>query len=384
RLMMIIGSCAGGLTQLSLGLLVWTGNFEIWHAFPATACLSVAMTVHRLAYLSAVPQLAPKRYLGHANGVVQLANGVAQFIAPLGAVALLWLVGLGGLLVINLIGFLVAITVILLVRFPNRMAHTPREPLGTEIAQGVRLLFGNRSFRAALVYFALLNILLAPVLMSLLPLSLSFGTMTTAATVAVIGGLGATVGGFVVALWGGPARRRMHGMLAVSLLFGVFAIIAGLHPSVPVVGLGAFGLWGALSVANGIYLTIIHVKLPHRYHGRAIALNQAVAWSTLPLGFVVVAPLGQHIFEPLMAADGALASSLGALIGVGPGRGLGLMFIVLGIALTALVLVAMRMPRLANFDDDVPDADPDDLVGARTVRERARSAAAARTGDETA
>jgi amino acid adenylation domain-containing protein len=380
RNMMIVGNCAGGFTMLGLGILVWTGNLQIWHTYPLVAMLSVALMFHRLGYTAAVPQLVPKQYLGHANGVVQLANGIAQFIAPLGAVALLSVIGLSGILIFDVITFVVAITAILLIRFPRTMAHTSREPLATEIAEGFRLLLGNPSFRAALSYFALLNILLAPLLMSLLPISLSFGTLSTAGTVAVIGGGGAALGGLLVALWGGPARRRMRGMLAVSLLLGVFGVITGVQPSVLVVGLGAFGLWGTLSVANGIYLTIIHVKLPHRLHGRVIALNQAVAWSTLPLGFAVVAPLGERLLEPLMAPDGALAPSLGAVIGTGPGRGLALLYVLLGLAIFGLVLVAMRTGRLARFDDEVPDADPDDLVGARVVRERV----AAATGGEPA
>ncbi|MGH3660164.1 MAG: MFS transporter, partial [Micromonosporaceae bacterium] len=72
RTMMIAGSAAGGLTQVVLGVLVWTGSLQIWHTYPLVACLSVALTMHRLAYVSAVPQLVPKRYLGHANGVVLL------------------------------------------------------------------------------------------------------------------------------------------------------------------------------------------------------------------------------------------------------------------------------------------------------------------------
>lgn len=372
RAVMIAGSTGAGAVQLLLGCLVWTDNLEIWHTYPLVTLLSVALTAHRLGYTTAVPQLVPKRYLGHANGVVQLANGIAQFVAPLGAVALLAWIGLGGILVFDLVGFVVGITVLLVTRFPNTMAYTPREPLRTEIAQGFRLSLGNRSFRALIVYFALLNVLLAPLLMSLLPITLSFGTMSTAGAVSVIGGAGATLGGLVVAFWGGPARRRVRGMLLISVLFGVFGVVSGLAPSVVAVGLGAFGLWGTLSVVNGIYLTVVHVKLPQRFHGRVIALNQAVAWSTLPLGFAVVAPLGAAALEPLMADDGALASSVGAVIGTGPGRGLGLLYIVLGVALAALVAGALRTRTLRRFDDDVPDADPDDLVGAREVWRRLR------------
>jgi hypothetical protein len=61
---------------------------------------------------------------------------------------------------------------------------------------------------------------------------------------------------------------------------------------------------------------------------------------------------------------------VGRVIGVGPGRGIGLLYLLLAIAITAVVLVARRMPRTAHFDDEVPDARPDDAFGVEAVRDR--------------
>lgn len=40
--------------------------------------------------------------------------------------------------------------------------------------------------------------------------------------------------------------------------------------------------------------------MPQRFHGRIFAINQMLAWSTLPIGFGVVAPLGTTLLEPLL------------------------------------------------------------------------------------
>nr|BFE78730.1 hypothetical protein GCM10020093_013310 [Planobispora longispora] len=66
-------------------------------------------------------------------------------------------------------------------------------------------------------------------------------------------------------------------------------------------GAGAFGLWFSLSIVNGVFMTIVHVKVPQRFHGRVMAVNQMISWSTLPLGMAVVAPLGERLLEPLLA-----------------------------------------------------------------------------------
>ena len=40
-------------------------------------------------------------------------------------------------------------------------------------------------------------------------------------------------------------------------------------------------------------------------------------------------------------------------------------------AMVALVALAFRVRALARFDDDVPDAEPDDLLGKRALAQRA-------------
>jgi hypothetical protein len=49
------------------------------------------------------------------------------------------------------------------------------------------------------------------------------------------------------------------------------------------------------------------------------------------------------------------------LIGTGPGRGIALMFIVVGMLTLALTLVAYRHPRLRLIEDELPDTLPDEV-----------------------
>jgi hypothetical protein len=370
RTIMVAGDCAAGLTQLAMALLLWSGHLGVPEVYVLTAALSAALAFQRLAYASAIPQLVPKRYLGHANGVVQLANGVGQFAVPLVAVALLAAIGLGGLLAIDVASFLVAVTTALAVRFPAAMAQVRREPLAAEIANGFRYAMGQPGFRAMLGYFALLNVFFAPLLLLVSPLVLAFGSLATVGVVSFLGGIGVTAAGLVMSVWGGPRHRRMRTVLAASIVLSGFCVLTGLRPSAVVVGAGVFGMLFWISIVNGVYATIVQVKVPQRFHGRVFALNTMVAWSTLPLGFAVVAPLGARLFEPLLARGGPLAPTVGAVIGIGPGRGIGFMYVVCGLVMAGIAAGALRRRTLARFDDDVPDAPPDDLVGAEILRAR--------------
>jgi amino acid adenylation domain-containing protein len=370
RTVMLAGSVAAMVVQLITGILVWTGGLEIWHLYPLLAALSVALTFQRLAYVSAIPQLVPKRYLGHANGMVQMTTGVAQFLAPLTAVGLLAAIGLDGILVLDVAGYLVSVVVLACVVFPATLAGRRRESFGAEIAGGFRLQTRQPGFRAMLVFFALFNLVLSPVFLLFSPLVLSFGTLADAGLVALCGGAGATLGGLVMSVWGGPARRRMRGVLVGTLALAVSCLVTGAHASLVVVGLGAFGVSFCLALVNGIYATIVQVKVPQRFHGRVFALNQMVALSTIPIGVALIVPLGELLLEPLLTQGGALAGTVGAVIGVGEGRGIAFMYVLCGLLAALLAGAALRGRALSRFDAEVPDAVADDLVGLQTLTQR--------------
>ncbi|MFI5836678.1 amino acid adenylation domain-containing protein [Micromonospora sp. NPDC051300] len=378
RAVMLAGDVAAGGVQLVLAVLLWSGSLHVWHIYPLAGCLSVALAFQRLAYGSAVPQLVPKQYLGHANGVVQMVSGVATTLAPLAAAGLLATVGLRWILVLDVASYVVAIGLVAAIRFPRTLAWKRRESVAAEIAEGFRYSWGNRHFRAMLLFFMALNVFLSPLFMMLSPLVLSFAGLREVAEVSVAGGAGAMLGGLAMAVWGGPRHRRLFTVLCCTLGLAACCVVIGLRPQLWLVAAGSFGISLWLVLLNGVYATIVQVKVPQRFHGRVLSLNTVIAWSTLPVGWTLVGPVGSHLLEPLMQPGGALAGTAGRLLGVGDGRGTGLLYLILAAAIAAVVLVSLRRPRIATFDDAVPDAEADDLVGVAALRGRLPTAPSAR------
>jgi MFS family permease len=361
---------AAGLVQLALGLLYWSEQLQPWHLYVGVAAVSVAASFQRLAFTSAIPQLVPKRFLGNANGIAQLSGGFAMLLVPLAAAGLLAALGLGTILLLDVLSYAAAIGVLAVTRFPDTLARRRREPLMTEIAAGIGYSWRDPALRAMLLFSALVNLFLGPALILVTPLVLAFADLGAVGAVSFAEALGAIAGGLVFTVWGGPARRRMHGLLVMTLVLAACCVVTGLRPSVLVVAAGVFGTAASLAVIQSIYTTIVQVKVPQRYHGRVFALNLVIAWGTLPLGYAVLAPLASAALQPLLAPGGALAGTLGAVYGVGEGRGLGLVFLVVALAVTALTVAGMRTRVLSRFDAEVPDALPDDLVGLRTLQAR--------------
>ncbi|WP_170321603.1 non-ribosomal peptide synthetase/MFS transporter [Acrocarpospora pleiomorpha] len=370
RLAMLAGDGACLALQAVMLALLLTGNLSMPALYGILTLLSISLTVQRLAWSSAVPQLAPKHYLGHAGGVLQLGNAIGRLMVPLFAVGVLAAIGLDGILIANVACYVAAVTVTLLTPFPKRLAWTRRESVGAEIRNGFRYLWRRRGLRAmALTMFAV-NFFLFTAFVMISPLVLSIGDLADTGRIALIAGLGAVAGGFAISLWGGPKRRRMFGMLASVGVVAAFAFAMGLRPSLALIAVCAAGMALMMSIGDGIWITIIHAKVPQRYHARVISINQMLAMSTQPVGLAVQAWAAGLVFEPLLREGGALAPTVGALIGVGEGRGIGLLYLICGLAMAVTIAVALRHPALAHFDRDTPDAEPDDLAGLAELNAR--------------
>ncbi|WP_433200134.1 non-ribosomal peptide synthetase/MFS transporter [Dactylosporangium sp. CS-047395] len=346
RAVMLAADSAALLTQGAFLALLLTDRLQFWQIYVLLGVLSVSLTFQRLAYNSAVPQLVPKRFLGHANGMVQVGLGIAQFLVPVAAVGVMAAIGLDGILALDVISYGVAVVVLAIVKFPALMAYRRKEPMAQEIRSGFRYAMGTPGFRAMLLFFAVSNLFLGPVLVLVQPLVLSVGGLRAVTQVAVAGGAGVVTGGLIMVFWGGPAHRRMRGVLLSALTFAAFAALAGLFHSIPVIAVGVFGMFVALTVMNAIYATIVQVKVPPRAHGRVFAVNTVFAFGTLPIGFMLIGP------------------GVSAAIGLAP------TYLLFGAAIAVIALAAMRYRPLARFDFDVPDTEPEDAIGLAELRRR--------------
>lgn len=350
-------------------LLTMTNAMELWNMMLAFGLVACAVTCQRVAFQSALPQIVPKRYLGHANGMLQSAIGAANFIAPLFGVGLLAVFGLPGILAFDVVSYVFAIATVALVRFPTAMPEVP-ESLWEEIRGGFRFSMRSRYFRSMLLYFALINLFLAPLLSLVAPMVLTFGSLSEVAVVTAIAGGAGILAGIGMSIWGGPRRRRMDAVRVMSLMLGICALIVASRPWLPLVCVGVFGLSGLIMLANSVVMTIIQTKVPARLQGRVFAINTMVSTASAPLGFGVLAPQGTALMEWLMANVPGVEPAVHAVLGDGPGRAIAMVYVVCGVVVLALVISTRRWNALVRFDDEVPDASPDDLIGLAQSRAR--------------
>ena len=109
----------------------------------------------------------------------------------------------------------------------------------------------------------------------------------------------------------------------------------------------------ALAFTNAPFWSILQAKIAPDLQGRVFAAYGQVSMLMTPLAFLVAGPLADRIFEP--ARHQPVWRSVGWLVGVGPGAGMGMMFVVAGVLVLALTLVVYAIPSVRRLESDLPD-----------------------------
>jgi hypothetical protein len=162
-------------------------------------------------------------------------------------------------------------------------------------------------------------------------------------------------GSLLMSIWGGP-QRRINGVLSFELLSGICFVMMGLRPSFCLVAAGAFGAHVTIAVVFGSNQAIWQSKVAPEVQGRVFATQQMVARAAAPLAYLLAGPLADRVFNPLLTVNGPLASGIGQILGTGPGRGIGLIFLLMGAVKVAVTLIGRSNPRVRDVEDELPDA----------------------------
>ncbi len=364
RLAMLGADLLAGISTLVMAGLLWAQALQTWHIYASVAVASLCTAVQMPAWTAATSLLVPAKALGRASGMVQLGGAAAMLVGPATAGAMMGSLGVEGIIAIDVATFLTAVLVLLVVRFPAPTGQDPQDDKAPSPAQSLRASarawehIKARPGLLGLLGFALIsNLCLGMVHVLITPLVLSFADPATLGTVMSTAGVGMLVGSVVMIAWGGP-RNKAVGVAVFSMAQGALLLLGGLQPSAWLVGAGAFGALVAYPIVNACNQTIWQMKIPPEMQGRVFALRNAIASSTLPLAYLLAGPLADGVFEPLLAHDGPLAGSLGQVLGTGPGRGIGLLFMALGCLAIGASVAALAWRPLRQIETDLPDALP--------------------------
>lgn len=361
RRVMIVSDSITGVTAFAVMLLVFSGQLQVWHIYIAVGISSVCNAFQWPAYTSAITQLVPLQHLSRANGMVQGAMATARILGPSIAGLLIIKIHLHGVLLVDFGTYLFGLLTLLSVRFPRREKKITRrkasiEELWQEVVSGWNYVVIRSGLRKLTIFFGVIYLSAGVLQVLFLPMVLSFASEKELGIVMSVSGIGMLLGSVTVSLWGGT-KRRIEGILIFAFIQGLCLCLGGFKTAVVLAAIGGFGYLFSRAVIVSLNHTIWQQKVPQDLQGRVFALQNMMEKSLLVITHLSAAPLVEFIFKPLMSENGMLASSVGRIIGVGDGRGMALLFVLMGLLNIGAVLVAYRTPELRRVERELPDAD---------------------------
>lgn len=298
------------------------------------------------AYTTLVTLLAPPDELARVAALMQMGFAGQQVVAPAVAGVLFGLIGIGGVMAIDLgLSIFAVVSLLLLpVRTPAiRDAHWWQD-----IRDAWRLIGDRGLFRLA-VYILLTYLPGGFVVALSTPLVLSIAGPEALGFTLTVMGAGMVAGGLVAS---GLARAEggIHRLLRYDGLLVVAMLAAGLATTparVATIGfIFLFGLAGIMAEEQAVW----QVRVPAEAQGRVFALRRAVTWASLPISYGIAGPLADSVFTPALSAGGALVSRVGPWFGTGPGRGIALLLMCAGAAKAAIVLTGAIDHKLQRLN----------------------------------
>jgi MFS family permease len=360
---MIISDLGAGLSTVALLILYSTGHLEIWHLWAAGFFASAFESFQFPAYSAAITTMVEKKHYTRANAMLGMVESASTIIAPVSAGALLPLIGIDGIMVIDIITFLFAIGALLFVLIPDpaetAVGRASRGSLLQESIFGFRYIFSNSSLLGLLLIFFATNLIFGLTMVLFAPMILA----RTASNTVILGttemmlGVGGVAGGLVIAAWGG-FKRRIHGVLLGLIFMSISGlIVTGLGQDVRVWGLGAFLGMFFMPLVNGSSQAIWQAKVSPDIQGKVFATRRLIAQISSPVAMILGGRLADAVFEPAMASGGTVAQLFQPLVGSGQGTGMALLFVLSGVLGAIVGLTGYLVPAVRQVETRLPDYD---------------------------
>ena len=370
KMMMMVSDLAAGIATIAILVLQAFGLLEVWHLYAAAVFQGLGNAFQWPAFSAAISTMLPKEQYGRANGMMSLVQMGPGVIAPMMAGGLLPLIGLTGILSLDVATFLLAILVLMFVHIPQppRTEEGEKAQGGAlseskghilkEAAFGFRYIFARPSLLGLQLVFFFGNLCTGIAFAAIAPMillrtdndSISLGAVLSA------GAIGGVVGGVVMSMWGG-FKRRVHGVLAGWIAASLFFSLMGVGTWIPlwVTACALSSLFGPL--IDGSNQAIWQSKVAPDLQGRVFSARMLIAWVTNPISPLIAGLLGDYVLEPAMRAPSGFSSSFNWLVPTGPGAGMGFLIFVSSLGGILAGVAGYLNSYTRNAESILPDHD---------------------------
>ncbi len=362
KLVMMLSDLGAVLASVVVFFLYISGDLEIWHIYATTAFASVFQAFQWPAYSATVTLMVPKKDYSRASGMISMVESASNVIGPVLAGSLIGIIGVRGILLIDILTFFIAILTLLIVVVPQPVVEKTQltlQKLWKDIIFGFQFIFGRPGLLGLQLVFFAANFMTVIGWTVINPMVLArTGDAQILGFVQSFSAVGGLVGAVFLTIWGGP-KRLVNGILLGWILNGILGrFLMGITDQPWVWMVSVFLLAFFMPTINGSNQAIWQKKVQPEQQGRVFAVRRFIAQITIPISMALSGWLADSVFEPaFQSGTGWLPRTFGGIVGVGPGSGMSLMIVFSGLLVALVGFIGTFSKSILDVETELPDYD---------------------------
>lgn len=355
RWVMMLADTGQALGSLLLLASFMSGSFQLWHLYVIVLLQGTFSMFQSPAEDAITSVLVVDAHRDRANALKQMSFPLAGVIAPAITGLIYPLVGIAGVVTVDMITFLIAVAVVFRTHIPqpppSEEGKAASGGFWRELRGGLAYLGARRALLGLMIYFSILNFLLnGPLDLSIPYLIKVTGSESLTGLLLAAMNAGALVGGAAIALrrktW-----KRIHVMMPAFLLTGAMFIVYGTSRTPLPLAISMFWLLFTLPLGWGLFTAMLQSKTPPDMQGRVFSVFNQLGFVASTSSFFLVGPLVDRVLEPAVKPGWAFT----AIVGDQPGAGMGLVLVVVGGVILVMTIGTYALKAIRRIETDLPD-----------------------------
>lgn len=333
RLLMIVGDLFSGLGLLYVLWNIHMGTGSMIPIIAGVAFNAIFVALLEPSFRATITDLLTEEEYARASGMVQIAGNARYLISPALAGILLAVSDIRLILLLDICTFFITITTVAVVR-KSIAKPIPKQKQGAfaEMKEGFSILRGNRGICTLIALMAFVCFFVGFLQTLVSPMVLAVSDAKTVGILESVCAVGMLVGSLMIGILG-IKKNYVRILSSAGMSASAFMALSGVSRNIFITGVGIFLFFLSLPFINTSADVLVRSNVPNEVQGRIWGIISLLSQAGTAVAYALSGVLADWVFEPLLSEQGLLAESVGRLIGVGQGRGIGFMLILSGIGM---------------------------------------------------
>ncbi|MBG0786419.1 MAG: MFS transporter [Anaerolineaceae bacterium] len=361
RIMILADTGAAVVSSLLL-VMVLTGHFSTSLIYLSALLSAVFGAFQSPAYMAATATMVPKDELVRFGGLRQFGNAAILLLTPILGALLYSSIGLGGIIMVDLATFILAVMVLILIPIPQPKLVTMVDSeednkshlriVASDLKFSWNYLVNRKGLLGLLLFGAGISFFNGLSGIVTYPLVLSFGNETNLSIIQFTAGIALLISGAVMSAWGGPKKNRaVWGYLAI-FLEGIGVLVVGVSSRFYLLVIGMVFSTFFDPISGSLLGAIWQMKVPHDIQGRVFSIRMLVGQVNSVISMVLSGLLADYVFN---SPNSSRDSLFQRIMGEAPGRQYAMVYILSALGICVLSALALFNRNIRQVDRIEPD-----------------------------